>query len=75
MALFRITCSRCGLTATHIQSGDRGVTSFDTDEGAARCEEGKAAKLAGDSVPARVVQCEHLKQALQAHFAAPTPQA
>ena len=58
MPMFRVLCGECGLAATHIRSGDRGVTSFDPDECVARCKAGIEAQAAGE--PAVAAVCENL---------------
>jgi hypothetical protein len=62
MQSFRITCERCGLSATHLRSGGRSMTSFDAEQCEARCEIAKAAT--GDRVAACMGQCPHLAAAL-----------
>ena len=62
--MFRVTCGLCGLSATHIRSGPRGVTSFDADECAVRCQKGRDAAGAGEPAVASVAGCEHLIEAL-----------
>jgi hypothetical protein len=67
MPMFRVICGECGLAATHIRSGDRGVTSFDPDECVARCKAGIEAQAAGEPAVAHVLACKHLTIALQQH--------
>jgi hypothetical protein len=71
--MFRVTCGECGLAATHIRSGDRGVTSFDPDECVARCWAGMEAQAQGEPAMARVLACKHLTTALQPHCGARRP--
>ena len=65
MPIVRVTCDQCGLCATYVQSGDRGVASFDADEGEARCKKGREVKCAGESSIASVAACEHLVATLR----------
>ncbi|MDZ4690211.1 hypothetical protein [Terricaulis sp.] len=64
MPIHRVTCSECGLSATHIQSGDRGVTSFLEFSAGARCSLGGDALARGVSPIAAVAQCPKLKDAI-----------
>ncbi len=65
MTIKRVTCEKCGLAATKIQMGDRVVTSFDPEQCALRCAIGKAARVAGEPIAARVLECEHMSAALK----------
>ncbi|MCL4713596.1 MAG: hypothetical protein KJZ75_01715 [Hyphomonadaceae bacterium] len=64
MPIHRVTCAECGLAATHVQSGDRGVTSFSEEEAGEKCSRGVAAREAGDAPLRQVARCEHLKRAI-----------
>jgi len=68
MPIFRVTCACCGLAATHIASGDRGLTSFDAEECMSRCESGRAAKATGVSFMPCELDCPHLKAAVRARI-------
>ena len=72
MPVFRIKCGECGLWATQIVSGGLGVTSFDAEECALRCDKGREAKTLGDPVCASVLKCQHLTVALASCGRAPT---
>jgi hypothetical protein len=58
-------CGACGVSATHIRSGGRGVTSLDAEECAVKCPRGRAATADGDNAVASVGACEHLAEALR----------
>ena len=72
MPVFRVKCGECGLWATQIVSGCLGVTSFDAEDCALRCDRGREAKALGDPVCASVLRCQHLAEALASCRAKPT---
>jgi hypothetical protein len=72
MRTFRFKCGRCGLEATRVCGGDRGVTSVNVDEFRSRCA--LAAEVAAQGLLAdpREVDCPHLKAAAVAEESAKT---
>jgi hypothetical protein len=66
MPIHRVTCAECGLSATYIQNGDRGLTSFLEESAAELCVRGQAAASEEQSVLERVVNCDHLTEAIAA---------
>jgi len=63
MPIHRVSCVECGLAATRVRSGDRGLTSFSEEAAAALCLRGRDA-VAAQSVLESVAQCEHLAAAI-----------
>jgi hypothetical protein len=61
VAIVRFKCSRCGLEATRIGYGDRGMTSVDPDVWVELCVAAAEARAGGDPGDPLSVNCPFLQ--------------